>query len=184
MEFNLKKFEDKMLKSVDILKKEFSGLRTGRASVGLLEPIQVDAYGSKVPLSQVSAISVPESRMLAVQVWDNSLISVVENAIRTANLGLNPMTEGNLIRLPIPDLTEERRKEIAKLASKYSEDTKISVRNVRRDAMDHLKESEKNKEISKDELFQHSDQIQKLTDKIILLIDELFYEKEKDILQI
>ena len=184
MEFNLKKFEDKMLKSVDILKKEFIGLRTGRASVGLLEPIQVDAYGSKVPLSQVSAISVPESRMLAVQVWDNSLISVVENAIRTANLGLNPMTEGNLIRLPIPDLTEERRKEIAKLASKYSEDTKISVRNVRRDAMDHLKESEKNKEISKDELFQHSDQIQKLTDKIILLIDELFYEKEKDILQI
>jgi len=184
MEFNLKKVEEKMLKSVDILKKEFSGLRTGRASVGLLEPIQVDAYGSKVPLSQVSAISVPESRMLAVQVWDNSLISVVENAIRTANLGLNPMTEGNLIRLPIPDLTEERRKEIAKLASKYSEDTKISVRNVRRDAMDHLKESEKNKEISKDELFQHSDQIQKLTDKIILLIDELFYEKEKDILQI
>ena len=145
---------------------------------------QVDAFGSKVPLSQVSAISVPESRMLAVQVWDNSLISVVENAIRTANLGLNPMTEGNLIRLPIPDLTEERRKEIAKLASKYSEDTKISVRNVRRDAMDHLKESEKNKEISKDELFQYSDQIQKLTDKIILLIDELFYEKEKDILQI
>ena len=184
MEFNLKKVEDKMLKSVDILKKEFSGLRTGRASVGLLEPIQVDAYGSKVPLSQVSAISVPESRMLAVQVWDNSLISVVENAIRTANLGLNPMTEGNLIRLPIPDLTEERRKEIAKLASKYSEDTKISVRNVRRDAMDDLKESEKNKEISKDELFQCSDQIQKLTDKIILLIDEIFYEKEKDILQI
>ena len=184
MEFDLKKVEEKMLKSVDILKKEFSGLRTGRASVGLLEPIQVDAYGSKVPLSQVSAISVPESRMLAVQVWDNSLISVVENAIRTANLGLNPMTEGNLIRLPIPDLTEERRKEIAKLASKYSEDTKISVRNVRRDAMDHLKESEKNKEISKDELFKHSDQIQKLTDKIILLIDELFYEKEKDILQI
>ena len=125
MEFNLKKFEDKMLKSVDILKKEFIGLRTGRASVGLLEPIQVDAYGSKVPLSQVSAISVPESRMLAVQVWDNSLISVVENAIRTANLGLNPMTEGNLIRLPIPDLTEERRKEIAKLASKYSEDLSL-----------------------------------------------------------
>ena len=184
MEFNQKKVEDKMLKSVDILKKEFTGLRTGRASVGLLEPIQVDAYGSKVPLSQVSAISVPESRMLAVQVWDNSLISVVENAIRTANLGLNPMTEGNLIRLPIPDLTEERRKEIAKLASKYSEDTKISVRNVRRDAMDDLKESEKNKEISKDELFQCSDQIQKLTDKIILLIDEIFYEKEKDILQI
>ena len=184
MEFNQKKVEDKMLKSVDVLKKELSGLRTGRASVGLLEPIQVDAYGSKVPLSQVSAISVPESRMLAVQVWDNSLISVVENAIRTANLGLNPMTEGNLIRLPIPDLTEERRKEIAKLASKYSEDTKISVRNVRRDAMDYLKESEKNKEISKDELFQYSDQIQKLTDKIILLIDELFYEKEKDILQI
>ena len=184
MEFNLKEIENKMLKSVDVLKKEFSGLRTGRASVGLLEPIQVDAYGSKVPLSQVSAISVPESRLLVVQVWDNSLISIVENAIRSANLGLNPMTEGNLIRLPIPDLTEERRREIAKLASKYSEDTKISVRNIRRDAMDNLKESEKNKEISKDELFQFSDQIQKLTDKIISSIDDLFYEKEKDILQI
>ena len=184
MEFNLKEIENKMLKSVDVLKKEFSGLRTGRASVGLLEPIQVDAYGSKVPLPQVSAISIPESRMLAVQVWDDSLISVVENAIRSANLGLNPMTEGNLIRLPIPDLTEERRKEIAKLASKYSEDAKISVRNIRRDAMDSLKEAEKNKEISKDELFQFSDQIQKLTDRIISLIDDLFYEKEKDILQI
>ena len=184
MEFDLKNIENKMLKSVDVLKKDFSGLRTGRASVGLLEPIQVDAYGSKVPLSQVSAISVPESRMLVVQVWDNSLINIVENAIRSANLGLNPMTEGNLIRLPIPDLTEERRKEIAKLASKYSEETKISIRNIRRDAMDTLKESEKNKEISKDEFFQFSDVVQKLTDKIISLIDDLFHEKEKDILQI
>ena len=184
MEFDLKNIENKMLKSVDVLKKEFSGLRTGRASIGLLEPIQVDAYGSKVPLSQVSAISVPESRMLVVQVWDNSLINIVENAIRSANLGLNPMTEGNLIRLPIPDLTEERRKEIAKLASKYSEETKISIRNIRRDAMDTLKESEKNKEISKDEFFQFSDVVQKLTDKIISLIDDLFHEKEKDILQI
>ena len=184
MEFNQKKVEDKMLKSVDVLKKELSGLRTGRASVGLLEPIQVDAYGSKVPLSQVSAISVPESRMLAVQVWDNSLISVVENAIRTANLGLNPMTEGNLIRLPIPDLTEERRKEIVKLASKYTEECKIGIRNIRRDAMDQVKILERNKEISKDIMFDYSENIQKLTDDFITNVDNLFVDKEKDILTI
>ena len=184
MVFDISEYKLKMNKSFDILKKEFSGLRTGRVSTGLIEPLTVDAYGSRVPISQVGNISVPDSRTLSIQVWDQSLVPAVESAIRSSNLGINPMTEGTLIRLPVPDLTEERRKEIAKLASKYSEDTKISVRNVRRDAMDDLKESEKNKEISKDELFQYSDQIQKLTDKIILLIDEIFYEKEKDILQI
>ena len=184
MTFAIEEIESKMIKSVEVLKKEFSGLRTGRASVGLLEPIQIDAYGSKVPLSQVSNISVPEPRMLTVQVWDNSLILVVENAIRTSNLGLNPMTEGNLIRLPIPDLTEDRRKEIVKVASKYCEDSKIAIRNIRRDAMDSIKNLEKNKEISKDELFQNSEEIQKTTDKIIDTIDSLFTEKEKDILQV
>tara|TARA_B100001057_G_C22319885_1_gene745323 strand:- start:3 stop:557 length:555 start_codon:yes stop_codon:yes gene_type:complete len=184
MAFTIKEIESKMVKTIEILKKEFSGLRTGRASVGLLEPVQIDAYGSRVPLSQVSNISVPEPRMLTVQVWDNSLVLVVENAIRTSNLGLNPMTEGNLIRLPIPDLTEERRKEIVKVASKYCEDSKIAVRNIRRDAMDSVKSLEKNKEISKDELFQNSEEIQKTTDKIIDTIDSLFIEKEKDILQV
>ena len=184
MTFAIEEIESKMIKSIEILKKELSGLRTGRASVGLLEPVQIDAYGSKVPLSQVSNISVPEPRMLTVQVWDNSLVSVVENAIRTSNLGLNPMTEGNLIRLPIPDLTEERRKEIVKVASKYCEDSKIAIRNIRRDSMDSIKSLEKNKEISKDELFQNSEEIQKITDKIIDTIDSLFMEKEKDILQV
>ena len=184
MTFAIEEIESKMIKSIEILKKELSGLRTGRASVGLLEPVQIDAYGSKVPLSQVSNISVPEPRMLTVQVWDNSLVPVVENAIRTSNLGLNPMTEGNLIRLPIPDLTEERRKEIVKVASKYCEDSKIAIRNIRRDSMDSIKSLEKNKEISKDELFQNSEEIQKTTDKIIDTIDSLFMEKEKDILQV
>ena len=184
MKFSIEEIESKMIKSIDILKKELSGLRTGRASVGLLEPVQVEAYGSKVPLSQVSNISIPEPRMLTVQVWDNSLVAVVENAIRTSNLGLNPMTEGSLIRLPIPDLTEDRRKEIVKVASKYCEDSKIAVRNIRRDAMDSIKNSEKEKEISKDELFQNSEKIQKITDKIIDSIDSLFTEKEKDILQV
>ena len=184
MTFAIEEIESKMIKSIEILKKDLSGLRTGRASVGLLEPVQIDAYGSKVPLSQVSNISVPEPRMLTVQVWDNSLVSVVENAIRTSNLGLNPMTEGNLIRLPIPDLTEERRKEIVKVASKYCEDSKIAIRNIRRDSMDSVKSLEKNKEISKDELFQNSEEIQKTTDKIIDTIDSLFMEKEKDILQV
>lgn len=184
MTFAIEEIESKMIKSIEILKKDLSGLRTGRASVGLLEPVQIDAYGSKVPLSQVSNISVPEPRMLTVQVWDNSLVSVVENAIRTSNLGLNPMTEGNLIRLPIPDLTEERRKEIVKVASKYCEDSKIAIRNIRRDSMDSIKSLEKNKEISKDELFQNSEEIQKITDKIIDTIDSLFMEKEKDILQV
>ena len=184
MTFAIEEIESKMIKSIEILKKELSGLRTGRASVGLLEPVQIDAYGSKVPLSQVSNISVPEPRMLTVQVWDNSLVPVVENAIRTSNLGLNPMTEGNLIRLPIPDLTEERRKEIVKVASKYCEDSKVAIRNIRRDSMDSIKSLEKNKEISKDELFQNSEEIQKTTDKIIDIIDSLFMEKEKDILQV
>ena len=184
MTFAIEEIESKMIKSIEILKKELSGLRTGRASVGLLEPVQIDAYGSKVPLSQVSNISVPEPRMLTVQVWDNSLVPVVENAIRTSNLCLNPMTEGNLIRLPIPDLTEERRKEIVKVASKYCEDSKIAIRNIRRDSMDSIKSLEKNKEISKDELFQNSEEIQKTTDKIIDTIDSLFMEKEKDILQV
>ena len=184
MSFSTNIFEEKMDKSLENLRKEFQGLRTGRASVSLLEPIIVDAYGSKVPLNQVSNISVPESRLITVQVWDESLINTVENAIRNSDLGLNPMIEGNLIRVPVPELSEERRKEIAKIAGKYTEDCKISIRNIRREGMDKIKNEEKNKEQSKDESFQNSEDLQNLTDKFIEKIDNLFAEKEKDILKV
>ncbi len=184
MSIQLDNFEEKMNKALEILKREFSGLRTGRASVSLLEPIMVDAYGSKVPLNQVSNVSVPEPRLLTVQVWDDSIINVVENSIRTSDLGLNPMIEGNLIRIPIPELSEERRKEIVKIASKYSEDCRVAIRNIRREAMDKIKSLEKNKEISKDESFQFSENVQLMTDKFIEMIDTLFSDKEKDILKV
>ena len=179
--FDISIHKEKMDKTIEVLKREFSGLRTGRASVSLLDPINVEAYGSKVPLNQVSNISVPESRLITVQVWDDSLINTVENTIRNSNLGLNPMIEGNLIRIPIPELSEERRKEIAKIASKYSEDCKISIRNIRRDAMENIKNLEKNKEISQDDSFKYSGEVQKITDELIEKIDTLFSEKEKDI---
>ena len=181
---DLKTYEEKMQKTIDVLKKEFSGLRTGRASVSLLDPIAVEAYGSKVPLNQVSNISVPEARLITVQVWDESLVNAVESSIRTSDLGLNPMSEGNLIRIPIPELSEERRKEIVKIASKYTEDCKIAIRNIRRDAMEKIKNSEKTKEISEDESYQYSDDVQSITDKLVEKIDSLFSEKEKDILKV
>ena len=181
---NLTEYESKMNKSLDVLKREFNGLRTGRASVSLLDSIYIDAYGSSVPLNQVSNISVPESRLITVQVWDETLLTAVESTIRNSDLGLNPMLEGNLIRIPIPELSEERRKELAKIASKYSEDCKVSVRNVRREAMEKIKVLEKDKEISKDESFKFSDQVQEITDKLIEKIDMLFSEKEKDILRV
>ena len=181
---NLTEYESKMNKSLEVLKREFNGLRTGRASVSLLDSIYIDAYGSSVPLNQVSNISVPESRLITVQVWDETLLTVVESTIRNSDLGLNPMLEGNLIRIPIPELSEERRKELAKIASKYSEDCKVSVRNVRREAMEKIKVLEKDKEISKDESFKFSDQVQEITNKLIEKIDMLFSEKEKDILKV
>ncbi len=184
MSFDNKSYVEKMDKSLENLKKEFQGLRTGRASVSLLEPITVEAYGSKVPLNQVSNISVPESRLITVQVWDDSLVNTVENSIRNSDLGLNPMIEGNLIRVPVPELSEERRKEIVKIASKYSEECKISIRNIRREAMDKIKNDEKNKEISEDESFQYSEEIQSLTDNFIKKIDQSYNEKEKDILKV
>ena len=182
--FDLKIYEEKMDKALEVLKREYNGLRTGRASTSLLDPINVEAYGAKTPINQVSNISVPESRLITVQVWDESLVNSVENAIRNSDLGLNPMIEGNLIRIPIPELSEERRKEIVKIASKYSEDSKVVIRNVRREAMDKIKNLEKNKEISKDHLFQFSEDIQKITDEMISEIDELYLDKEKDILQV
>ena len=182
IEFN--SYEEKMDKTLNNLKKEYLGLRTGRASASLLEPVSVDAYGAKVPINQVGNISVPESRLITVQVWDESLIQSVEKAIRNSELGLNPMIEGNNIRVPIPELSQERRIEIVKVASKYSEEAKITVRNIRRDAMDKIKEEEKQKTISKDDGFQFSEKIQKLTDKYVEKIENIFQEKEKDILQV
>ena len=182
--FDLKIYEEKMEKALDVLKREYSGLRTGRASISLLDPIFVDAYGSKTPLNQVSNVSVPESRLITVQVWDESLVNSVENAIRNSNLGLNPMIEGNLIRIPIPDLSEERRKEIVKIASKYSEDSKVVIRNIRREAMEKIKDLEKNKDISKDDSFKFSDDVKKITDNLIEKVELLFSDKEKDILRV
>ena len=182
LEFN--DFQDKMEKSLDILRRDFQGLRTGRASASLLEPIAVEAYGSKVPINQVGNISIPESRLITVQIWDETLIQSVEKAIRNSDLGLNPMIEGNVIRVPIPELSQERRIEIVKIASKYAEDTRITIRNIRRDAMDMIKDEEKQKNISKDDSFQFSEKMQKITDGFIEKVDTLFQEKEKDILKV
>ena len=168
--------------AVDALKHDLSGLRTGRASIALLDTIHVEVYGANMPLNQVATVSVPEPRMLTVQVWDRSNVQPVEKAIRSAGLGLNPITDGQLIRLPIPDLTEERRKELAKLVGQYAEKAKIAVRNVRRDGMDQLKQDEKKHEISEDERKRLEHEVQKLTDDTINEIDELADSKEKEIL--
>ena len=169
--------------AIEALKHELAGLRTGRASTALLDPIQVEVYGANMPLNQVATVSVPEPRLLTVQVWDRSNIQPVEKAIRAANLGLNPVTDGQLIRLPIPDMTEERRKELAKLVGQYAEKAKVAVRNVRRDGMDHLKTDEKKHEISQDEQKKLEVEVQKLTDDTIKEIDSAMAAKEKEILQ-
>ena len=168
--------------AVEALKHDLVGLRTGRASTNLLDTINVEVYGSQMPLNQVATVSVPEPRLLTVQVWDRSNIQPVEKAIRSAGLGLNPVTDGQLIRLPIPDLTEERRKELAKLVGQYAEKARIAVRNVRRDGMDHLKQDEKKHEISEDERKRLETGVQKMTDDTIKEIDELASSKEKEIL--
>ena len=169
--------------AVEALKHDLSGLRTGRASTSLLDPVTVEVYGSNMPLNQVATVSAPEPRMLTVQVWDRSNVTPVEKAIRSAGLGLNPVTEGQNIRLPIPDLTEERRKELAKLAGQYAEKAKIAARNVRRDGMDALKQDEKKGDISKDEHKRLETEVQKLTDETISEIDAAAEAKEKEILQ-
>jgi ribosome recycling factor len=168
--------------AVDALKHDLSGLRTGRASIALLDTIHVEVYGANMPLNQVATVSVPEPRMLSVQVWDRSNVQPVEKAIRSANLGLNPVTDGQLIRLPIPDLTEDRRKELAKLVGQFAEKAKVAVRNVRRDGMDQLKQDEKKLQISEDEHKRLEQVVQKLTDDTIKEIDELSHSKEKEIL--
>ncbi|HTU11061.1 MAG TPA: ribosome recycling factor [Allosphingosinicella sp.] len=169
--------------AVEALKHDLGGLRTGRASVALLDPIQVEVYGANMPINQVATLSAPEPRLLSVQVWDRSNVSSVEKAIRNAGLGINPITDGQNIRLPIPDLTEERRKELAKLAHQYAEKAKVAVRNVRGDARDSLKTDEKKKEISEDEHKRLDTEVQKLTDDSIKEIDEVLAAKDKEILQ-
>jgi ribosome recycling factor len=170
--------------ALQALHREFGGLRTGRAATSLLEPITVDAYGSSMPMNQVGTIGAPEPRLLTVQVWDNSLVKAVEKAIRDSGLGLNPQTEGNSVRVPIPDLSEERRAELKKVAARYAEQARVAVRNVRRDGMDGLKKAEKDGEISKDEHHTVADEIQKMTDKHIGEIDDVLAGKEKEIMQV
>ena len=169
--------------AVEVLKHDLGGLRTGRASTSLLDPIQVEVYGAHMPLNQVATVSTPEPRLLSVQVWDRSNVNAVEKAIRSAGLGINPISEGQLIRLPIPDLTEDRRKELAKLAHQYAEKGRIAVRNVRRDGMDALKQDEKKGEISQDEHKRLETEVQKMTDETIAEIDAAMTAKEKEILQ-
>jgi len=170
--------------AVDVLKKEFSGLRTGRAATSLLEPISVNAYGSEMPMNQVATIGTPEPRLLTVQVWDKGLVKSVERAIMESDLGLNPSSDGQTVRAPIPQLTEERRIEIGKVASRYAEDARIAVRNVRRHAMDELKLNEKNGDISEDEHHDYAQEIQKTTDETVKKIDQALGLKEQEIMQV
>ncbi|AUW59034.1 ribosome recycling factor [Sphingobium sp. SCG-1] len=174
--------ERRMAGAVESLKGDLSGLRTGRANTALLDPVTVEVYGAHMPLNQVATVSAPEPRMISVQVWDRSNVTPVEKAIRSAGLGLNPITDGTTLRLPIPDLTEERRKELAKLASKYAEGARIAARNVRRDGMDSLKVDEKKGEISEDDRKRLETEVQKLTDATIADIDAAASAKEKEIL--
>ncbi len=174
----------RMEKSFDSLKSDFGGLRAGRAHASLLDGIMVEAYGSPTPLAQVGTVSVPDARTLSVSVWDKSLAKAVEKAIRESDLGLNPVSDGQLIRIPIPPLSEERRKELVKVAGKYAEQGKIAVRNVRRDALDGIKKLKKDNAISEDEEKKYENEIQKLTDETIKKIDEELARKEKDIMQV
>lgn len=166
------------------LQHEFGGLRTGRASTNLLDTIQVEAYGAMMPMNQVGTVSAPEPRMLIVQVWDKSMVKAVEKAIANANLGVNPVADGQLVRVPIPALSEDRRKELTKLASKFAENAKVAIRNVRRDGMDELKAKEKAKQISEDAMHGESEKIQKLTDDYVKKVDDSLAAKEKDIMSV
>jgi ribosome recycling factor len=184
MDKRVEDFDRRMTAAVDVLAKELAGIRAGRATASLLDPIKVDAYGSLMPLSQVGNVSAPEPRLLTVQVWDNSMVKAVEKAIRESSLGLNPAIEGQLIRIALPELNQERRQELAKLAAKYCEEAKISVRNVRRDGNEHIKKLEKDKEISEDDSHRLTESIQEITDKHIKKIDEMTAQKQKDVMSV
>ena len=174
----------RMKGAVTGLKGEFAGLRTGRASPALLDPVMIDAYGNQMHVSQLGTISTPESRLLTVQVWDRSMVKAVDKAIRDAGLGLNPQMDGQLLRIPIPELNEERRKELVKLAHKYAEQGRVAVRNVRRDGMEILKKLEKDHKIGQDEHHKLGEELQKLTDAHIKEIDQLLHGKEQEIMQV
>ena len=180
----LKDLQRRMDGAIEVLRKEFGGLRTGRASASLLEPVTVQAYGGTVPLAQVASVNVPEPRMITVNVWDRGVVKAVDKAIRESGLGLNPQTEGQVIRVPIPELNEERRRELTKVAAKYSEEARIAVRKVRQHGIEALRRLEKEHEISQDEQRRVQQDIQRLTDDHIKRIDETLAQKEKEILQV
>ena len=183
-QFKLDDFKKRMDGALTALTHEFGGLRTGRASATILDPIQVEAYGAISPLNQVAGVTVPEPRMISVQVWDKSVVQAVDKAIRAANLGLNPIVDGQTLRIPVPALTGERRTELSKVAAKYAETARVAVRNVRRDAMDHLKKLEKEHAISEDEHKRHGAEVQKTTDEHIKKIDDALRHKEEEIMQV
>ncbi len=183
-EFDLDDIKRRMRGAVNSLKSDLAGLRTGRASTNLLDPLQVDAYGALMPINQVATVSVPEPRLLSVQVWDRSMVAAVEKAIRESDLGLNPQTEGQVIRLRIPEMNEQRRKEMVKVAHKYAEDARIAVRHVRRDGLDTLKKLEKDGEISQDDEKRQADLVQKATDEHVSEVDSVLAGKEKEIMQV
>lgn len=182
--FDLAEVKRRMQGATAVLKQELGGLRTGRASPGMLDPIQVEVYGQSMPINQVATVSVPEPRLLSVQVWDNSAVKSVEKAIRDSNLGLNPQTEGQVIRLRIPELNQERRQELVKVAHKYAEAARVAVRHVRRDGIDHLKNLKKDGHVSEDEIKRHEGEVQKATDQSIAEIDQLLAAKEKEIMSV
>ena len=183
-EFSLDSLIARMDKTIDSLKEELAGLRTGRASANMLDPVMVDAYGSPMPLNQLASVSVTDVRMISVQVWDRTMAAAVDKAIRDSGLGLNPITEGANIRVPLPELNEERRRELSKVASSYAEQARVAVRHIRRDGMDSLKKSEKEGNMSKDEMHGYSEQVQKATDEAIKKIDNITAQKEKEIMQV
>jgi ribosome recycling factor len=182
--FDIQELERRMRGALDSLKKEFAGLRTGRASVHFLDPVVVNVYGSRMPINQVATVSTPDARTISVQVWDRGQVSAVEKAIREANLGLNPVVDGALIRLPIPALTSERRQELVKVAHKYAEHARVAVRNVRRDGMELLKRLDKDGQMSEDDHHKNSSKVQDLTDKLVKEVDQLLAHKEGEIKQV
>jgi ribosome recycling factor len=182
--YNKDELNRRMNGAISALKAELAGLRTGRASPHLLDPVKVEAYGNLMPIGQVGTVSTPEPRLLTVQVWDKGLVKATDKAIRDAGLGLNPQVDGQLLRIPIPELNEERRKDLVKLAHKYAEQGKVAVRNIRRDGMEALKKAEKDHKISQDDHHKHGDELQKLTDSHIHELDQALHQKEQEIMQV
>jgi ribosome recycling factor len=181
---DFKDLQRRMDGAIAAYKNDLGSLRTGRASANLLDPVHVDAYGTSMPVNQVATVSVPESRMISVSVWDKSMVGAVDRAIRESNLGFNPIVDGNTLRIPLPELNEERRKQLVKIAHQYAENARVAARHVRRDGMEHIKKAEKDGEIGQDESRTHSDHVQKVTDDTIASIDSLLAEKEAEILQV